>query len=305
MSALREVLKSLHAKENVPLATYSTLRVGGPARFLVELNSLDEIATLQLLCLEHQMPWHILSGGSNTLFSDEGFLGVVIKLSDNFDKIEHKNGELIVGASTSFAKLTKTALGMGWGKALGWCGTPGLLGGALRMNAGTRMGEIKDAVLSVTGVKDGELITFDRADIDYAYRRSSLPLDLIICEARLGVSKDGTEPLESLLPKVDEYRERRRKTQPAINSLGSFFKNPNPYFAGELIEKCQLKGLRYQGAQISPLHGNFIINADNAKALDILQIASIAQKTVFDNFGIMLEPEVRLVGNFSQNPLKF
>lgn len=303
MSTFKNIFAKLNAKEGVPLARYSTLRVGGMAQYLVEPNSLEEVATIQLLCLEHGLPWHILSGGSNTLFADDGFLGVVIKLGPAFDSITIKEGALKVGASTSYAKVTKVAIGLGWSKALGWCGTPGLVGGAIRMNAGTRVGEIKDAILSVTGVQNGQIISFDKNELEFSYRKSNLPKDLIICQAELSVDKEAIEPQKELLPKVAEYREKRRKTQPAINSLGSFFKNPSPQFAGQLIEQCGLKGFQYKDAQISPLHANFIINNKNASASDILHIANIAQKTVLERFGIMLEPEVRMVGQFNEKLL--
>jgi UDP-N-acetylmuramate dehydrogenase len=295
---IKNFLIKLNAKENIPLSSFSTLRVGGPARYFVEPNSLKDLAELQKALLEHEIPTHILSGGSNTLFSDHGFNGVVIKLGRAFDEIKHVGKNLEVSAATSFAKTTKLALGLGWSKALGWCGTPGLIGGALRMNAGTRMGEIKDALLSITGINNGEVITLNKAQIEYSYRKSNLPKDFIICQALLGVDSDEIESQESLTPKIIEYKNKRRKTQPSINSLGSFFKNPYPMFAGQLIEQCGLKGLEYQGAQISPLHANFIINNKNASADDIIKLANIAQKTVFDKFGVSLEPEVRMVGGF-------
>lgn len=298
-NALESVLLRLGAQKDVPLKAYSTLRVGGLASFLVEPNSVRDVAEVMLACREHDVPWHILSGGSNTLFSDDGFLGVVIKLGPSFDSARLKDGLISVGARTSFAKVTKMAASLGWSTALGWCGTPGLIGGAIRMNAGTRMGEISDAILSVSGIKDGVLLRFSKSDIEFGYRSSSLPKDLIICEAVLGVDKGSIESPDLLAVKVDEYRKRRKSTQPTINSLGSFFKNPSPMFAGLLIEQCKLKGFTYNDAQISPLHANFIINNNNASAKDILKLASIAQKAVFEQFGIMLEPEVRMVGDFS------
>lgn len=303
MYPLSTMIEVFQAQKDVPLAPFSTLRVGGLAQYLVQPNSLAEIAQIQLFCKEHQISWHLLSGGSNTLFSDSGFKGLVIKLGPAFDTIEHKEGKLLVGARASFAKVTKTAVGLGWSKALGWCGTPGLIGGAIRMNAGTRMGEIKDGILSVTGIKDGQVITFQKGEIEFSYRKNSLPKDFIVCNATLGVPDDAIEPKDELMHKVNLYREQRRKTQPAINSLGSFFKNPTPFFAGQLIEQCGLKGFSYKDAQISPTHANFIINNNQALAKDILYVAALAQKAVLEQTGILLEPEVRLVGEFLENPL--
>lgn len=301
--AKSSLVKSMLVHENVALAQFSTLKVGGLARYLVMPSTEAEIVEIQTLALLHGINVHVLSGGSNTLFSDDGFDGVVIKLAPQFDFIDASpdGTSLTVGGATSFAKVTKMALARGWSHALGWCGTPGLIGGAIRMNAGTRMGEIKDAILSVHGVKDGKVVVFAKTDIEFGYRKNSLPKDIIIFKATLSYQPSLFEPLDVLDAKVQEYRRKRRQTQPSINSLGSFFKNPYPMFAAQLIEKCNLKGLQYHGAQISPLHANFIVNNGGASANDILYIASIAQKTVFDQFGIMLTPEVHMVGNFA-NP---
>lgn len=295
-------LRRLHVEENVPLAQFSTLKVGGPARYLIMPRTKAEIIDVQAFTLDNNIPLHILSGGSNTLFSDEGFCGIVLKLHDAFDVIEPSFDGLSmrVGAAASFAKVTKMAVARGWAHAVGWSGTPGLIGGAVRMNAGTRMGEIKDAIDAVAGIHLGQEIIFSRADIEFGYRTNSLPSEIIIHEVCLSYPKFQLESVTDLELKVQEYRRRRRQTQPNTNSLGSFFKNPQPHFAAQLIEKCNLKGLQYRSAQISPVHANFLVNNGGASADDILYIASIAQKTVLDQCGILLIPEVRMVGNFTK-----
>lgn len=299
--AFSQVLKQVEAREHVPLATFSTLKVGGSARFLVTPNSLHELALVQLACLEHGVKLHILSGGSNSLFSDTGFDGVVIKLGPSFEQVLHtpKNSMLDVGAAASFAKVTKLAVGIGIESAVGWSGIPGLMGGALRMNAGTRLGEIGDAIYEIRGLIKGQEIIFERKELEFSYRSNNLPSDIIITGARLVYEKELLKPSDILNQKVQEYRLKRKQTQPTINSLGSFFKNPYPLFAAQLIESCHLKGLQYGGAQISSLHANFIINNGGAKANDILYIGSAAQEAVFNKFGVVLQPEVRLVGDFN------
>jgi UDP-N-acetylmuramate dehydrogenase len=303
---IHNLFSKFQAKENVALSQFSTLKVGGPARYLIIVNKIEEIAQIQLASYEYGLKLHILSGGSNTLFSDNGFDGIVLKLGPAFNFIApDPNGRyLLAGAATSFAKITKMAISFGWPHALGWCGTPGLLGGAIRMNAGTKTGEIKDAIECVYGIKNGKIICYSKTDINFGYRKSDLPKDLIIYQAQLSCDSKQLESIQLLMKKAQEYRLKRKQTQPTINSLGSFFKNPNPSFAAQLIEKCNLKGLQYFGAQISPLHANFIVNNGGASAKNILYIASIAQKSVFDRFGVVLHPEVRLVGNFMpSNPL--
>jgi UDP-N-acetylmuramate dehydrogenase len=298
---IKHLLAQIDVQENVPLAYFSTLKVGGPARYLVMPNTLDQVAQIELAAFEHGISLHVLSGGSNTLFSDSGFDGIVLKLGKAFDfvKADDDGLHLTIGARTSFAKVTKMALMRGWKTALGWSGTPGLIGGAIRMNAGTRLGEIGDAVFLVHGIKNGQEFIYRKDEIEFAYRSSDLPSDLIICKAELSYDRHLVEPADALMAKVQEYRQKRRLTQPTINSLGSFFKNPYPLFAAQLIENCNLKGLQYNGAQISPLHANFIVNNGGASANDILYIAKTAQQRVFDAFGISLVPEIRAVGRFS------
>ncbi|MCA9508398.1 MAG: UDP-N-acetylmuramate dehydrogenase [Myxococcales bacterium] len=302
--ALKHLLDKLSAKREVALAPFSTLKVGGPARFFVEARNNEELALLQKACLEHNLPLHILSGGSNTLFSDNGFDGLVIKLGSQFDFLhcDKKNQALLVGAATSYAKVTKQALLIGIDSAVGWSGIPGLIGGALRMNAGTSMGEIGDVVDEIYAVQNGEKVIFTGKDLKFSYRSNNLPKDIIITGARLKYKEESLKSSEVLLQKVQEYRLKRKKTQPIINSLGSFFKNPYPLFAAQLIESCQLKGLQYQQAQISSLHANFIINNGGAKANDILYIGSTAQQKVFEQHSVALQPEILLVGNFKDSP---
>lgn len=298
--ALHQLLNSLQCKKDVPLGPYSTLKVGGPARYFVQPSTTQEVAAIERAAFEHGVALHILSGGSNTLFSDYGFDGIVMKLGSAFDYVQESTDGLsmCVGAATSYAKVTKMAVMKGWSSAVGWSGIPGLIGGAVRMNAGTRFGEIGDAVSLVKGVINGKAVIIHRQDIEFGYRKNNLPKNIIITDIELNYDKNSLKPEHELLQKVQEYREKRRKTQPTINSLGSFFKNPYPSFAAELIEKCNLKGLQYKGAQISPLHANFIVNNGGASAHDILYTAGIAQKTVFEQYGIMLCPEIKLVGTF-------
>jgi UDP-N-acetylmuramate dehydrogenase len=296
--ALKKVLKNLGAQDLVPLAPLCTFKAGGPARFFIKAERPEDVMTLQMACEEYGVSLHILSGGSNTLFSDQVFPGVVLKLGSAFDEISVKSDGLSmeVKAATPFAKVTKKALAMGWGKALGWSGTPGLIGGALRMNAGTRLGEIKDALLRVHGIKNGKLVVFEREDIEFSYRENSLPNDLLIIKADLAYDISLIEDIKKLEVMAKEYRIMRRASQPNTASAGSFFKNPYPRTAAQLIENCDIKGLQYGGAQISKLHANFIVNNGGATANDIIHLASIAQDRVFDRFGIRLAPEIRLIG---------
>lgn len=296
--AFNHMLKTVGALRDVRLAPFSTLKVGGKATYLIYPENIEHIILVKKAAHEHGVPVHILSGGSNTLFSDAGFLGIVIKLSPSFDWIKIKSPlSISVGAATSFAKLTKQAISLGWTHAVGWSGTPGLVGGALRMNAGTRMGEIKDAIERVYGVLDKEQIVFERKEIEFGYRHNNLPKEFIITHADLIYDQSLVENNSILESRVKEYRMRRKTTQPNTPSLGSFFKNPYPSFAAKLIESCNIKGLQFGGAQISSLHANFIVNNGGARAQDILHLAATAQNAVYERFGIALSPEIRVIGD--------
>lgn len=303
MNALLTLLQKLEAQKNAPLAPFSTLKVGGRAGYFVVCQSEADLGLLQVACREHLTNIHIISGGSNTLFSDQGFDGVVIKLGPSFDYINLENTglNLSIGAASSFAKVTKTAVGLGWAHAVGWSGTPGLIGGALRMNAGTRLGEIKDALARIYGIQNGKSVIFEKKDLKFGYRHSDLPADLIITKADLAYDKSQLKPVSDLLKQVQEYRVKRKASQPSTASAGSFFKNPYPHYAAQLIESCNIKGSSYKNAQISPVHANFIVNNGGATAEDILCIAGTAQKAVWDKFGVMLKPEIRLVGTFGED----
>lgn len=299
--AFAHALEQLSAEKEVPLAPLCTLKAGGKASYFVLAHTTSDLCLLQKACFEHGVALHILSGGSNTLFSDDGFKGVVVKLGPSFAKLRISANGLSIeaGAATSFAKLTKHAVSLGWAKAVGWSGTPGLLGGAVRGNAGTRLGEIKDALVRIYGVLNGEACDFTSNDVSFGYRTTSLPSGLIITAADLAYEYKDLDDASRLEAQVQEYRIKRKLTQPNIPSAGSFFKNPYPSFAAQLIENCNIKGLQYGGAQISSLHANFIVNKGGATANDILHIASIAQRAVFERFGIALHPEIRLVGDFN------
>jgi UDP-N-acetylmuramate dehydrogenase len=256
MFAIKQLLYKLNAQENVSLAPFSTMKVGGKTKFFVVISNSINLCELDRALKEHEYKKHILSGGSNTLFSDQDFLGVVIKLDNSFNYIKPINSqEFEVGASTSYAKLTKLFLSLGEARALGWLGTPGLVGGALRMNAGSSLGVIGDVVESITGVLDGQEITFYKKDLVYSYRTSNLPQNFIITKAHLKTSSIVNK--ESLLIKAQELKQKRLLTQPRNSSLGSFFKNPLPLFAGKLIENAGLKGFSIGDAQVSSIHANF------------------------------------------------
>lgn len=296
---LKKLMRRLNAKEYFNLSSFTTIKIGGNARFFILINNLDDLKELQKALLDHEVKIHILGGGSNTLFSDLGFNGAVIKLGPYFSQIlETKENSFKVGAAASFAKLTKICVNKSIKSAVGWAGTPGVVGGAVYMNAGSKLGEISDVVESISGLYEDKIINISKKDCGFSYRNSNLPKNFIITEVDIKAFKDDLGFKNDLLKYYEESKAKRKKTQPTINSAGSFFKNPYPNYAAKLIENCNLKGLQYGGAQISPMHANFIVNKGNATAYDVIELAKITRKTVFEEFGILLLPEILLAGEF-------
>lgn len=285
-------------KLHEPLAPYTTFRIGGPADILVFPRNESELKAVLAAAHLVGLPTFILGGGSNLLISDLGIRGVVIQLVGEMEtiKVSEDAKEIFVGAAVSFPKLTKVALDLGWEGALGWHGTPGLVGGALKMNAGGPLGEIGAVVEAVHGVSLAGSHVVCHADAGFRYRNSSFPADTILTFAKLRYEAGDRTKAAALVEKSRELVTRRKRTQPKQRSAGSMFKNPPGDFAGRLIEAAGLKGTRIGDAQISEVHANFLINLGRATASDVYQLSQLAHETVFKQTGIVLEYEVKLVG---------
>lgn len=296
---IKNLLTKLEAQENKSLAPFTTLKVGGKAKYFVLVKTPADLSILIRALDEYGEQFHILGGGSNTLFSDHGFNGVVIKLAGQFNNVYQSSPcSMEVGAATSFAKVTKLCVELGFKSAPGWAGTPGVIGGAIFMNAGSKHGEIGDVIERVHGILNYTELVLERNNLSFSYRKTLLPHKFIITKAVLRADGEKLAKPKEVQEIYDELKTRRKMTQPSINSAGSFFKNPYPSFAGQLIESLGLKGLQYQGAEISSLHANFILNKGTATANDIIEVAKMARKAVYEHYGILLEPEILLVGEF-------
>lgn len=292
------MFEGIEVEENAPLAPYTTLHIGGPAEVLAFPKNQDELLRLVQEATAKNMPIYLLGGGSNLLVSDAGVKGLVIYLAGDFSKIEvAPSGDKIwVGTAYSFPKLTRLCLELGWETALGWSGVPGSVGGALKMNAGTRLGEIGEVVVQVEAVTPAGKINLSHDQMGFSYRNTTFPIDAILCRVELAYPHAHPERKAELLAKASELAKLRKATQPKQRSAGSMFKNPPGDFAGRLIEACGLKGTKIGGACISEVHANFIVNAAGASAKDMLELSELAQKKVYDQFGIELEYEVRRWG---------
>jgi UDP-N-acetylmuramate dehydrogenase len=292
-----------HLQENVPLAHYTTARVGGPADALVPVNSAEELARTVEQVWELGVPYMILGGGSNVLVSDRGIRELVILNRARNIRIDTKNAPLNAWAESgaNLGSLARqTALrGM---SGLEWASTiPGTVGGAVYGNAGAHGGDIAGSLMlaEILHPQSGRN-WWPVEQMGYQYRNSTLKLNdnqAVILSAKLKLVQSTPEAVQA---KIDNFSEQRRNTQPPGASMGSMFKNPNGEAAGRLIDQAGLKGRTIGGAEISPIHANFFVNHGSASAQDIWGLIQIAQATVAEKAGVQLELEIERIGDWDQ-----
>ena len=280
------------------MSKYTSFRAGGKAAALVEVENKEQLKAVLRFADEENIPHLLIGNGSNTLFKDSGYQGLVIKLGDYFNYLaEESDTRLRIGASMLLSTAAKMALeesltGMEFAS-----GIPGSIGGAIFMNAGAYGGEMKDIVALVHAVSpDGrDEKDFTNEEMQFGYRSSILQQNgWIATDVTFNLT---TGNKEEIAAQMKDLNARRNAKQPVNDpSAGSTFKRPEGYFAGKLIEDAGLKGLTVGGAQVSTLHSGFVINKGGASATDILQLIALVQNTVYDKFGVMLEPEVRIIG---------
>lgn len=288
---------SLFDKER-SLQNLTTLGIGGKARFFLEVSQTAMMRQLLLFCKEEKLPYFILGKGSNTLFDDRGFAGVVISNKIQFlEKIAHDKWH--VGAGYSFSHLGSQSAREGLSGMEFACGIPGSVGGAIYMNAGANGRETSESLLSVDYLtEEGELLHLDRQELQFAYRFSSFQKKL--SGVIIGATFQFTQS-EAARQRQLEIISYRKKTQPYdAKSAGCIFKNPPDTSAGLLIEKSGLKGKKVGGAEVSMRHANFLINAKQASSQDFLALIASVREEVERSTGILLESEIRLV---PYNPL--
>lgn len=279
-----------------PIARHGFWRVGGPADLLVDVETPEQLA----LVLSTGAPVTCLGRGTNLLAADAGIRGIVVRLGGAFRSVEVREGptgpEVEAGAGVSDAYLLARLAREGLGGLGALAGVPGTLGGAIRMNAGTRLGEVGERVIEVELALPGEVRRVPAAELHFRYRCVDLPSGAIITRARLSLDRDGFAAEQAAIRAHLAYR---RRTQPLDQpSCGSVFKNPPGDHAGRLIEAVGLKGHTRGGARFSPLHANFIVNTGGATAADIHALLTLARRRVHERFGVVLEPEVHPVGDW-------
>lgn len=280
-----------------PMGKHTTYRIGGPASFYVRVDSLGCLSQLVQACVRQGMPYFVAGRGSNLLVADSGFEGVVVTLGRDFrnHEVREEAPAIVAGAGVLLSAVVQEALRSSLAGMEFAVGTPGTLGGALRMNAGSADDWIGSRVRSVTSLSaDGTLVKRMGSEVTWGYRSTSFPAGEAILECEL-VLKEG-DPF-FIQGKMEGNLARRKKTQPLGQpSCGSVFRNPEGHSAAKLIDEAGLKGKSVGGAQISTKHANFIVNTGGATAADVVALIELARETVERDHGIELTPEVKFLG---------
>lgn len=290
LSSVRDV----EVARDVSLADRTTYHVGGPARLYVRVDSRPALVEVLDVLERYEAPWLVLGGGSNLLVADDGFEGCVVTLGRPFSFVDVRDNAIVAGGATRLASVVAVARHAGLSGIEYCAGIPGTLGGAVRMDAGSRTEWIGQRITSVEVATARGMRTLRGDEVVWSYRHSSVAEDAVIVSARLSLERSSAEAVSE---EVSRRLSRRRATQPLGQpSCGSFFQNSEGLSVGRLIEKCGCKGYAVGDARVSDVHANFIVNGGHAHAADVLAVAQHVHDVVYAIRGVDLVPEVRLVG---------
>jgi UDP-N-acetylmuramate dehydrogenase len=298
-------VRNLDIKEYESLARFTSARIGGPADWLAVVDDIGALIKLVLVAQDQGVPWRILGSGSNVLVADAGVRGLVIINRTRFVAMDDR-GRVYAESGANLSSLARSCISRGLG-GLEWAiNVPGTVGGAVVGNAGAHGGNIAgclDRALLLWG--GGTVVEWSVEQFEYDYRNSVLKRlppgeSPVVLSALFSLQRD--DPSE-LAQRANEYQNRRKATQPAGASMGSIFKNPVGDFAGRLIDVAGLKGAVVGGAQISPVHANFFVNTGGASASDVKQLIDLTRTTVRERFGVELELEIELIGEWGSEAI--
>lgn len=297
LNELQKIIEASDIREMEPMKQHTTFKVGGPADVLVT-PSLVQLPKVVALCKKHDLPYYILGNGSNLLVGDKGIRGVVIAITNRMAEIVCDGERITAQAGATLGQIAAKAVEASLAGMEFAAGIPGTVGGAVVMNAGAYGGEMKDIIESVQVLDtEGNQHTLSVEELDLAYRHSCIiEKSYIVLQVTLCLTKgDKTE----IRAKMAELRDQRLSKQPLeYPSAGSTFKRPEGYFAGKLIMDAGLRGYQVGGAQVAEKHCGFVINKENATAADILALMKDVSDKVEAQFGVKLEPEVKMLGEF-------
>lgn len=278
-----------------PLAKHTHFGIGGEATAYIEVSTVSELTALARFHKERNLPIAVIGRGSNLLVSDTGFKGIGIRLVGELAKLEVTGKVVSVGAGLALPALSKTMSQHGLSGVEFALGIPGSVGGALIMNAGAWGSSFGDVVTDVTVMDDtGDIINLTHDEAHFEYRHSGLDAYFCVTGARLALEPGD---VDTITERMQTFYKQKVATQPfAEENAGCMFKNPPSDSAGRLIDISGLKGYRIGGAEVSTVHGNFILNIDNATAEDVLKLVAYIQQQVREKTGIFLQTEVKRLG---------
>ena len=277
--------------ENIHIARFTTMGVGGTVKYYAEPESIEELSFLIKWAFDKEIPYFVLGGGSDVIFDDKEFPLLVINMG-KFRNFEFEDTGVSAQAGVNLNKLIRECAIRGLSGLENLFGIPGTIGGAVSKNAGAYGVEVKDLI---TGARimnsEGNIETLGRSELGLSYRESSF--DGILIEASFSLSEGDPDKIQQ---QMKEIIKKRNLTQPRGKTSGCIFKNPEPDLsAGYLLDRARLKGFRIGGAMFSDIHANFIVNVDNASAEDIFSLIDEGKRRVFEKFGIKLEEEVVII----------
>ena len=299
---IRDSLASIpgvEVREAAPLASVATLRIGGPADLFARVDAEAALAGVLAVAADAGLALHVHGHGSNVLFPDGGMRGIVCRLRGELERVEVEGETVRAGAGVTLARLARDTAKQGLLGLEALSGFPSTVGGAVVMNAGCYGTEIREVLTEVRVARPGRAVeTLQAADLEPGYRTTNLQgTEAVVTRAEFRLRRgDGDAALE----RIDELNRRRWKSLPSGKpNAGSVFRNPEGDFAGRLIEACGLKGLKAGGAEISRRHANVIVNRENARAADVLELMIEAHRAVRDRFDVELRPEIVLAGELA------
>ncbi len=291
---LKEIFEEVYINE--PMKNHTSFKTGGEADVYIKADKAENIIKAIDILKKENIDYVIVGNGSNLLVSDRGIEGTVIEIGSLMNKISVDGTNIYAEAGALLSSIASAAVENSLSGLEFASGIPGSVGGAVFMNAGAYDGEIKDVIVYADVInKDGEIVRLSKDELKLSYRSSVIGKEnLIVVGAQFQLN---TGNKEAIREKMADFASRRRDKQPLnYPSAGSTFKRPEGYFAGKLIEDSGLKGKKIGGAQVSEKHAGFIVNIGNAKSDDIIELIDCCIETVYNKFGVRLEPEVRFIG---------
>ena len=298
-SQVKEDLEKLDVGEMIedePMYKHTTYKVGGPARIYLKVKDVDSLIKTIKYCGKHRVKYLVIGRGSNLLFSDREYEGLIISLNECFNEIKVNGSTMIAQAGVPIISLSYQAAKIGLSGFEFMGGIPGSIGGGIYMNAGAYKYDLASVVKTVTLLNEKhEVVTFNNEQMDFSYRHSICQDNrkLIVLEVTFELTAKSPDEIKAVL---DKRKERRMSSQPwNMPSAGSVFRNPQDKPAWQYIDECGLRGYEIGGAQVSPKHSNFIVNNGYASAKDIYDLIMLVQEKVNEKFGVKLRREVGLI----------